>query len=70
METSSYCRVLNSKDQLDHMKEVTLLTASVAEVTKEKEADRQRRMDKRKQDTVDRTKKDAERKAMADHKAI
>jgi hypothetical protein len=37
---SSYCRVLNSKDQLDRMKEVTLLTASVAEVTKEKEADR------------------------------
>jgi hypothetical protein len=67
---SSYCRVLNSKDQLDHMKEVTLLTASVAEVTKEKEADRQRRMDKRKQDSADRTKKDAERKATAERKAI
>jgi 23S rRNA pseudoU1915 N3-methylase RlmH len=67
---SSYCQVLNSKDQLDHMKEVTLLTASVDEVTKENEADRQRRMDKRKQDAADRTKKDAERKVMTEHKAI
>jgi hypothetical protein len=52
------------------MKEVTLLTASVAEVTKEKEAARQRRMDKRKQDTVDWTKKDAELKATTERKAI
>jgi hypothetical protein len=52
------------------MKEVTLLTASVAEVTKEKEANRQRRMDKRKQDAADRTKKVAERKAMAERKSI
>jgi hypothetical protein len=56
---SSYCRVINSKDQMDHTKELTLLTASVAEVTKEKEADRQRRLDKRKKDTADRTNKDA-----------
>jgi hypothetical protein len=49
------------------MKEVTLPTASVAEVTKD---DRQRRMDKRKQDTADRIKKDAERKAMAEHNFI
>jgi hypothetical protein len=34
---SSYCQVLNSKDQLAHMNEVKFLTASVAEVTKEKE---------------------------------
>jgi hypothetical protein len=67
---SSYCRVLNSKDQLDNMKEVTLLTASTDEVAKEKEADRQRCMDKRKQDAEDRTKKDAERKAMTERKAI
>jgi hypothetical protein len=52
------------------MKEVTLLTAFVAEVTKEKEANRQRRMDKRKQDAADRTKKDAEQKAMEERKAI
>jgi hypothetical protein len=67
---SSYCRVLNSKDQLDHMKEVKLLTASIAGVAKEKETNRQRRLDKRKQDAADRTKKDAERKAMPERKAI
>jgi hypothetical protein len=67
---SSYCQVLNSKYQMAHMNEATLLTSPVAEVTKEKEAIRQRRLDKRKQDTEDKKKKDAEKKATSERKAI
>jgi hypothetical protein len=48
---------LNSEDQLVHLREVALLTASVAEVSKEKEANRQWCLDKRKQE--EKKKKDA-----------
>jgi hypothetical protein len=67
---SSYCRVLFSKDQLAHMNEVVLMSASVAEVNKESEATIQRRLNKRKQDAEDKKKKDAEKKATTERKSI
>jgi hypothetical protein len=66
---SSYCRVLNSDDQLRRMKEVAMFTVSFAEVTNEKQADRQRRQDQKKQEAEDKKKKDAEKKVSAERKA-
>jgi hypothetical protein len=67
---SSYCQVLNSEDQLEHLNEVTLITTSIAEVTKENETVRQRCRDKRKPEAAEKKKKDAENKKTAEHKSI